>query len=205
MIEAQRMTDEEIEGRRANLAFIREHKPGAPEDDHTFATTLLMQEQWLVTVDLLQAQVDGMREEGCAALGLVENIFNGLTAKGKPSDIILAQMAEAAAKLLAEATPCGHKVLAEEAEAHLKTAKWVLEMDDPRLLKALQTIERLIAERDEARAQAERRREALVEPINDSHGRPTLRGCKSCRNLWKKDGPEKHLGDCAAIEEKKHE
>ena len=38
-----------------------------------------------------------MRAEGCAAVGLVENVFNGLTAKGKPSDIVLAQMAEAAA------------------------------------------------------------------------------------------------------------
>ena len=48
-----------------------------------------------------------------------------------------------------------------EAEIHLKTARWVLEMDDPRLLKALQTIERLIAERDGYKALAERRKEAL--------------------------------------------
>ncbi|KKM80258.1 hypothetical protein LCGC14_1341630 [marine sediment metagenome] len=56
-----------------------------------------------------------------------------------------------------------------EAEIHLKTARWVLEMDDPRLLKALQTIERLIAERDGYKALAERRKEAL-----DAWGRYSL-------------------------------
>jgi hypothetical protein len=64
-------------------------------------------------VEEAERHVNGMREEGCAALGLVENIFNGLTAKGKPTDPVLAQMAEAAAKLLLAATPCGHKALAE--------------------------------------------------------------------------------------------
>ena len=33
-------------------------------------------------------------------------------------------------------------------QSELKAAKWTLEMDDPRLLKAVQTIARLIAERD---------------------------------------------------------
>jgi hypothetical protein len=57
----------------------------------------------------------------------------------------------------------------------------------------------------EAEAQAERRREALIEPINDRRGRPTLRGCKDCRNIWKKDGPEKHLEGCAATPEEARE
>ena len=57
----------------------------------------------------------------------------------------------------------------KEAEAHLKTARWVLEMDDPRLLKALQTIERLIAERDRYKALAEVRREAIIESREIHH------------------------------------
>jgi hypothetical protein len=46
----------------------------------------------------------------------------------------------------------------EEARAELKAAKLVLEMDDPRLLKAVQTIERVLKERDEARSEVERLR-----------------------------------------------
>ncbi len=64
-------------------------------------------------VEEAEQQVLGMQEEGCAALGLVENIFNGLTTDGTPSNPKLALMAEAAATLMVEATPCGHKALAE--------------------------------------------------------------------------------------------
>ncbi len=44
----------------------------------------------------------------------------------------------------------------------LKATKWTLEMDDPRLLKAVQTITRLVKERDRYKALAERRKKALA-------------------------------------------
>ena len=47
---------------------------------------------------------------------------------------------------------------------------------------------------------AEEMAKALVEPVNDRHGHPKLRGCKACRNLWKKDKPEKHLDGCVLAE-----
>ena len=47
----------------------------------------------------------------------------------------------------------------EEAQGKLEAAERVLEMDDPRLLKALKTIERLIGERDEAQGKLEAVRE----------------------------------------------
>ena len=74
-------------------------------------------------VEEAEAQVSGMQEEGCAARGLVENIFNGLTTRGEPVDPVLAQMAEAAAKLLFEVTPCNHKALAERRKVALKAQK----------------------------------------------------------------------------------
>ncbi|KKN16458.1 hypothetical protein LCGC14_0975670 [marine sediment metagenome] len=67
-----------------------------------------------------EAQVSGMQEEGCAARGLLENIFNGLTTRGTPVDPVLAQMAEAAAKLLVEVTVCKHKALAEQRKEALE-------------------------------------------------------------------------------------
>ena len=54
-------------------------------------------------------------------------------------------------------------VAAENArlQAELKSVKRVLEMDDPRLLQTLKTIERLIAERDGYAAQSKVREKAL--------------------------------------------
>ena len=64
-----------------------------------------------VKVDLMDAQqtIDAMRAEGCPARGLVENIFNGLTSHGQPTSPLLAEMAEAAAKLLVDVPVCEHK------------------------------------------------------------------------------------------------
>ena len=62
MSEARRLRPEQIEERRKNLAFIRENMPGDPDGDHMFTTTLLMQEEWLATVDALLAQPEGARE-----------------------------------------------------------------------------------------------------------------------------------------------
>ena len=82
--------------------------PG-PLERRLLATVARLQE-W---VEEAEAQVSGMQEEGCAARGLVENIFNGLTTRGTPVDPVLAQMADATAKLLVEVTVCKHKALAE--------------------------------------------------------------------------------------------
>ncbi|KKL99088.1 hypothetical protein LCGC14_1817930 [marine sediment metagenome] len=63
-----------------------------------------------------------------------------------------------------EMWPCDVTELREgyaRLQTDLKAAKWTLEMDDPRLLKAIQTIARLVSERDEARARAERREKEL--------------------------------------------
>ncbi|KKN16461.1 hypothetical protein LCGC14_0975700 [marine sediment metagenome] len=50
------LSREQIEERRKNLTFIRENAPGDPVGDHLFTTTLLMQEEWLATVDALVAR-----------------------------------------------------------------------------------------------------------------------------------------------------
>lgn len=68
---------------------------------------------WLEVLDAkeeAEETINEMRREGCAAVGLVENIFNGLTAIGIPDDLILKQMADACAKLLFEVTRCEHKI-----------------------------------------------------------------------------------------------
>jgi len=85
----------------------------------------------------LQAQVEGMQEKGCTALGLVENIFNGLTSEGKPTDPKLAQMAEAAAVLMTEATPCGHKALAEREALRGLAAKLAQRLQEAKDRKVL--------------------------------------------------------------------
>ena len=59
--------------------------------------------------DDAQQTIDAMRAEGCPARGLVENIFNGLTSHGQPTSPLLAEMAEAAAKLLVDVPVCEHK------------------------------------------------------------------------------------------------
>ncbi len=59
------LSREQIEERRKNLTFIRENAPGDPVGDHLLTTTLLMQEEWLATVDALVAR----EGELVAALG----------------------------------------------------------------------------------------------------------------------------------------
>ena len=56
------MTTWQIEERRKNLTFIRKNKPPGP-DDYQFTTTLIMQEQWLATVDALERQMAAVRRE----------------------------------------------------------------------------------------------------------------------------------------------
>lgn len=60
---------------------------------------------------LRQAQetIEGMRRDGCAAVGLVQNIFNGLTAEGVPTEPTIREMAGACARLLSEVSQCNHK------------------------------------------------------------------------------------------------
>ena len=68
---AESLSAEQIEERRKNLAFIRENMPSDPDGDHMFTTTLLMQEEWLATVDELQTYVRdahiirGLRTQKC--------------------------------------------------------------------------------------------------------------------------------------------
>ena len=52
--------------------------------------------------------IDGMREEGCAAVGLLENIFNGLTSDKILEHPILTEMTEAIADVLVSAKRCDH-------------------------------------------------------------------------------------------------
>lgn len=59
---AKSLSPEQIEERRANLAYIRENVLGEVFGDHTFTTTLIMQEEWLATADKLQAELKGLRE-----------------------------------------------------------------------------------------------------------------------------------------------
>lgn len=63
------LTTKQVEERRENLAFIRENIPsgdvlGNDPSVHLFTTTLLMQEQWLATVDDLRAYRDEERRRG---------------------------------------------------------------------------------------------------------------------------------------------
>ena len=92
------------------------HKKGECPNDSLRAENARLQTR----VEEAEAQVSGMQEEGCAARGLVENIFNGLTTRGEPIDPVLAQMAEAAAKLLVEVTTCDHEALAERRKKALQ-------------------------------------------------------------------------------------
>lgn len=61
-------------------------------------------------------QVEGMRKEGCAAMGALENIFNGVTAGGMPHSKLVKKVADVATEALIDTTGCDHKealVLAE--------------------------------------------------------------------------------------------
>lgn len=52
---AKSLSPEQVEERRRNLAFIRENVVLNVLGDHLFTTTLVMQEEWLATVDEAQA------------------------------------------------------------------------------------------------------------------------------------------------------
>lgn len=68
------------------------------------------------------------------------------------------------------------------------------------LSKAAKEILEKAQTHDAVKAENKRLRDALIEPINDVRGKPTLQGCKACRNLWRKDGPQKHLKGCVLLE-----
>ncbi len=105
--------DENMEAIREGVKAFKEGRTLPADTFFEWMQAKYVRDIWEARIARLQERVDGMREEGCAALGLVENILNGLTTRGRPTDPVLAQMAEAAATLLHEATPCGHKALAE--------------------------------------------------------------------------------------------
>ena len=102
---------------QAQLREVTEERDSAQE------AVARQNDQWKAMYANLEAerdaaieQVEGMQREGCAAIGLVENIFNGLTLRGVPDDPTLREMADACAALLVEATQCDHKERAEAQE-----------------------------------------------------------------------------------------
>lgn len=65
------LTAEELEERRRNLAWFRQE--AGMNDNTILDTNLLIQEQWLATIDAerqraerAEAQVEAIRHEGCA-------------------------------------------------------------------------------------------------------------------------------------------
>lgn len=65
------------------------------------------------TIERLEGEIEGMQAEGCAAMGALENIFNGTTAEGVPTDPTLQRVADVAARALFEVPPCDHKAHVE--------------------------------------------------------------------------------------------
>ena len=82
------LSREQIEERRKNLTFIRENAPGDPVGDHLFTTTLLMQEEWLATVDALVAREGELVEKARVYLkrGLHLMGCNGFPHTKEPCD-----------------------------------------------------------------------------------------------------------------------
>lgn len=70
-------------------------------------------------LDALAAQVEAMKAEGCQAVGVLEDIFNGVTANGEPIDPTLAKVATIAASALIDPQPCDHKARNRALEAAL--------------------------------------------------------------------------------------
>lgn len=58
--------------------------------------------------------IDGMRREGCAAMGALENIFNGVTAGGMPHSKLVKRVADVATEAILDTTGCQHKDEAED-------------------------------------------------------------------------------------------
>lgn len=87
-------------------------------------TTGYMVTRWAAVVDVakhwkaiatsLADNIDGMREEGCAAQGALEEIFNGVTAGGMPHSKLVQRVADIAAEVLAMVPVCEHKEEAED-------------------------------------------------------------------------------------------
>lgn len=65
------------------------------------------------TVESLQAQVDGMRAEGCAALDALGRIFTLVTPQGMKVTEREKQVADIAADVMVTAKSCTHKAAAE--------------------------------------------------------------------------------------------
>lgn len=78
-------------------------------------------------LDRAEAKVKGMIEEGCTAVGVLENIFNGVTAEGAPTDLILKKVADIAADVLVTAARCDHKARVRELEEALLEARNTLD------------------------------------------------------------------------------
>lgn len=75
--------------------------------------------------DELSEQIAGMKAEGCAAQGALEEIFNGVTAGGVPHSTLVKRIAEITAEALAEVPVCDHKAQAEEmVAARLNAENW---------------------------------------------------------------------------------
>ncbi len=64
--------------------------------------------------DALTALVEAMQEEGCAAMGALQNIFNGVTAGGMPHSKLVKKVADVAADVLVFPAPCEHKEEVDE-------------------------------------------------------------------------------------------
>ena len=100
------------------------------------------------TIEGLEETIDGMRREGCASIGLVENIFNGLTTPpviGQGASLRIQQeMVDACANLLVEATACDHKERAESVEKQLRLIMEEAEgMPEEGLAQAIERVEAL--------------------------------------------------------------
>lgn len=70
--------------------------------------------------DELYEQVDAMRREGCAAMGALENIFNGVTAGGMPHSKLVKRVADVATEALILCVPCEHREAMVAAEAEVE-------------------------------------------------------------------------------------
>ena len=70
----------------------------------------------------LQETINVMRAEGCAAIGILERIFVGLTARTSPDAAVLKEMVEVAAETLATAAQCDHLAENERLYARLERA-----------------------------------------------------------------------------------
>ena len=71
-------------------------------------------------IDDLETQVEATRAELCQTVGAMENIFNGVTAEGVPTNPILVKVADIASSLLVDPKGCEHKAPNGELVAALR-------------------------------------------------------------------------------------